>query len=86
MKNYVLICDGFSPNDVDKCVYSKSQNGKCVIICLYVDDLLIFGTCIDIVSRTKFFLGSKFEMKDMGEANVVLGVRIIRKGDSILLS
>jgi len=25
-------------------------------------------------------------MKDMGEANVILGVRIIRKGDSILLS
>jgi len=82
----VLLCDGFSPNDADKCVYSKSENGECVIICLYVDDMLIFGTCIDIVSRTKLFLGSKFEMKDMGEANVILGVRIIRKGDSILLS
>jgi len=82
----VLLCDGFSPNDADKCVYSKSENGECVIICLYVDDMLIFGTCIDIVSRTKLFLGSKFEMKDMGEANVILGVRIIRNGDSILLS
>jgi len=48
--------------------------------------MLIFGTCIDIVSRTKLFLGSNFEMKDMGEANVILGVRIIRKEDSILLS
>jgi len=82
----VLLCDDFSPNDADKCVYPKSENGECVVICLYVDDMLIFGTCIDIVSRTKFFLGCKFEMKDMGEANVILGVRIIRKGDSILLS
>jgi len=82
----MLICDGFSPNDADKCVYSKYENGECVIICLYVDDMLIFGTCIDIVSRTKLFLGSKFEMKDMDEANVILGVRIIRKGDSISLS
>jgi len=32
------------------------------------------------------FLGSKFEMKDIAEANVILVVRIIRKGDSILLS
>jgi len=48
--------------------------------------MLIFGTCIDIVSRTKLFLGSKFEMKNMGEANVILCVRIISKGDSILLS
>ena len=82
----VLLCDGFSPNDADKCVFSKFENGECVIICLYVDDMLIFGTCIDIVSRTKLFLGSKFEMKDMGETNMILGVRIIRKRDSILLS
>ncbi|WVZ22043.1 hypothetical protein V8G54_000587 [Vigna mungo] len=37
-------------------------------------------------TRTKLFLGSNFEMKDMSEANMILGIRIIRKGDSILLS
>jgi len=47
---------------------------------------LIFGTCEDIVFKTKFFLGSKFEMKHMSEASVILRVRVIRKGDSILLS
>jgi len=82
----VLLCDGFSTNDFDKCVYTKSENGKCVIICLYVDVMLVFGTCDDIVFKTKKFLGSKFEMKEMGEASVMLGVRVIRKGDSILLS
>jgi len=51
----VLLCDGFSPNDVDKCVYSKSQNGECFIIFEYMDDMLIFGACINIVFRTKFF-------------------------------
>jgi len=51
-----------------------------------VDDMLIFGTCIDIVSKTKLFLESKFEMKDMGETSVILGVKVLRKGDSILLS
>jgi len=65
---------------------SRFENGECVIICLYVDDMLIFGTCDDIVFKTKLFLGSKFEMKDMGELNMILGVKIIRKGDSILLS
>jgi len=67
-------------------VYTKLENGECVIICLYVDNMLIFGTCIDIVSKTKLFLESKFEMKDMGEASVILEVKVIRKGDSILLS
>jgi len=36
--------------------------------------------------KTNFFLGYKFEMKDMSEISVILGVRVIRKGDSILLS
>jgi len=38
-----------------------------------------------IYSITKLFLGSKFEMKEISEVNVILGVIIIRKGDSILL-
>jgi len=42
-----LLCDGFSTNDVDKCVYTKYKNGECVTICLYMDTMLIFGTCID---------------------------------------
>jgi hypothetical protein len=84
--NQVLISDGFLSIEVDKCVYTKSVNNECVIICLYIDDMLIFGTCIDIVIRTKTFLASKFDMKDMGEASVILGVKIIRKDDSIILS
>ena len=82
----VLLCEDFSTTDVNKCVYSRSENGECVIICLYVDDMLIFGTCNDILFKTKLFLGSKFEMKDMGEASVILGVKFIRKRDSISLS
>jgi len=35
--------------------------------------------------KLNYFLGSKFEIKDMGEANVTLNVRIVRKGDNILL-
>ena len=84
--NNVLLCEGFSTNDDDKCVYSRFENGECAIICLYVDDMLIFGTCNDIFFKTQLFLRSKVEIKDMGEASVILGVKIIRNGGSILLS
>nr|KYP60061.1 Retrovirus-related Pol polyprotein from transposon TNT 1-94 [Cajanus cajan] len=82
----VLIDDGFTSSSIDRCVYTKSLNDDCVIICLYVDEMLIFGTCDDIVFKTKSFLASKFDMKDMGGASVILGVKVVRKGDSILLS
>ena len=84
--NETMLSYGFSSSDVDKCVYTKFVNGDCVIICLYVNDMLIFGTCIDIVLRTKSFLASKFDMKDISEASVTLGIKIIRKRASIILS
>ena len=59
----VLLCEGFSTNDADKCVYSRSENGEYVIICLYVDDMLIFGTCNDIVLKQNYFLDLNLRWK-----------------------
>ena len=47
------------------------MNDDHAIICLYVDDMLIFGICNDIVFKIKSFLASKFDMKDMCEASVI---------------
>nr|GEZ00363.1 zinc finger, CCHC-type [Tanacetum cinerariifolium] len=70
----VVLSSGFHLNQSDKCVYSKfDDSGKCVIICLYVDDMLIFGTDQNQVDKTKKFLSLRFSMKDMGEADVILG-------------
>nr|GEU93347.1 hypothetical protein [Tanacetum cinerariifolium] len=61
------------PGHKSKCVYRKiDASGKGVIICLYVDDMLIFGTDQDQVNKTKEFLSSKFDMKDLREAEVIL--------------
>ncbi|GAA0143845.1 hypothetical protein LIER_35818 [Lithospermum erythrorhizon] len=58
---------------LDKCVYCKFNENKEVDICLYVDDMLIFGTNLQQVEETKSFLSIKFSMKDMGMADVNLG-------------
>ena len=31
--DHVLISNGFSINDVDKCIYSKVENNSCINIC-----------------------------------------------------
>ena len=82
----VVLSYGFSINESDKCVYSKFEHGKGVIICLYVDDMLIFGTDLEEIEKIKCFLSSKFSMKDMGEVDVILGIKIIRNNDGIHLS
>ncbi|GJZ14044.1 zinc finger, CCHC-type containing protein [Tanacetum coccineum] len=69
----VVLSSGFLLNQSDKYVYSKFDgSGKGVIICLYIDDMLIFGTDQNQVDKTKKFLSSKFSMKDMKEADVIL--------------
>nr|KAJ0217072.1 hypothetical protein LSAT_V11C300142760 [Lactuca sativa] len=78
----VVLSNGFALNQADKCVYSKFDTfGKGVMICLYVDDMLTFGTNLEEVDKTKKFLSSSFDMKDIGEAGVILGIRI-RKGNN----
>ena len=48
--------------------------------------MLIFGTSLEVVCETKKFLGSKFDMKDLGEAEVILRIKIIRTPNEIKLS
>ena len=67
-------------------MYTKCIEKESVIIALYIDDMLVFGTSLGVVHSTKRFLVSRFDMKDMGEAKVILGVKITRMGDSIMLS
>ncbi|GJU35243.1 zinc finger, CCHC-type containing protein [Tanacetum coccineum] len=61
------------------------ESGKGVIIYLYVDDMLIFGTDQDQVDLKKEFLLSRFSMKDMGEADVILGIRITHESNRITI-
>nr|GEX94885.1 hypothetical protein [Tanacetum cinerariifolium] len=75
MFDEVVLSNGYLLNQADKYVYSKfDESGKEVIICLYVDDILIFGTNQVQVNLTKEFLSSRFSMKDMRDADVILVV------------
>nr|GEV29924.1 hypothetical protein [Tanacetum cinerariifolium] len=68
----------FLNGDLDEEVYMKQSEGFIMPgnehkqIYLYVNDMLIFGTDQNQVDKTKKFLSSKFSMKDMGEADVIL--------------
>nr|GEU41407.1 zinc finger, CCHC-type [Tanacetum cinerariifolium] len=73
----VVLSNSYLLNQANKCIYSKIDgSSKEVIICQYIDDMLIFGTDQVWVDLTKKFLSSRFSMKDMGEADVIFGIRI----------
>ena len=76
-----LTSAGFVVNEADKCVYYRYGGGEGVILCLYVDDILILGTSLDVIKETKDFLSNNFEMKDLGEADVILNIKLLREGN-----
>src|SRR6266498_342383 len=66
------------------CILS-SWWGEGVILCLYVDDILIFGTNIDVINEVKSFLSKSFDIKDLGEADVSLNIKLIKDESGITL-
>jgi hypothetical protein len=84
--NNTLTTAGFYVNEVDKCVYYRFSGSKGVILCLYIDDILIFGTELEAIMETKVFLCKNFDMKDLGEADVILNIKLIKGEDGITLS
>ena len=55
-------------------------------MCLYVDDMLIIGSNHEIIHSSKNVLSIRFDMKDMGIADVILGIKISRTSDGYILS
>ena len=81
-----MMSNGFRINECDKCVYIKDTANGYVIVCLYVDDMLIIGRNNDIIKATKRMLASKFDMKDLDVVDMILGMKISRKFDGLVLS
>ena len=66
-------------NDIhEPCLYTWRMHGKIVFILLYVDDMLIGGNDIERIQEIRTKLSQTFEMKDLGEPENFLGMRIRR--------
>ena len=80
-----VIFNGFLMIEEDHCVYVKRSERSFIILSLYVEDLLLAGNNKAFIKTIKEWLSSTFEIKDMGEASFVLGVKILRDHSRKLL-
>ena len=62
----------------DHCVYRLRVKEHVLILALYVDDLFIFANSLPVLGGYKKRLHSLFEMEDLGEARLVLGMQVTR--------
>jgi len=61
-------------------VYHKFSGSKYIFLILYVDDILLATNDKKNLQETKRFLPKKFDMKDLGETSLVLGIQIYQGG------
>ena len=61
------------------CVCTRICNGSVVVfLVLYVDNILLIGNDVCVLSSVKFWLSNQFDMKDLGEASYILRIKVIR--------
>ena len=76
---------GFKQCVLDNCLFVKHVNNEIYLISLYVDDILVAGSNLKEVERIKRQFTVRYEMKDLGELNFYLGMKISRTDDFIKL-
>ena len=78
--------NGFKINECDKYIYVKDTESGYMILCIYVDDMPIIISNDKMVKSTKDMLNSRFDMKEIRLADIILGIKISRTSNGLVLS
>jgi len=81
-----MLSNKFKINEVDKYAYVKNTDKNYVIVCLYIDDILILAINDYMIKSTKKILTNMFDMKDLGIADAILRINFFRKSNGLVLS
>lgn len=77
--NDFMLTHGYKRSQYDSCVYHRTlASGDAIYLLLYVDDMLIACKLREEIEQLKDELSSEFEMKDLGPAKRILGMKIVR--------
>ncbi|KAJ9541430.1 hypothetical protein OSB04_027936 [Centaurea solstitialis] len=76
---------GFAKSEFEPCVYTKFSGSIVTFLVLYVDDILPIGNDVPTLQSVKGWLSKCFQMKDLGEAAYILGIKIYRNRSKRLI-
>ena len=66
----------FKRSSSNDCLYIFKKGGKCMIVALYVDDLIMTRNHEDKISQMKQMLSGEFEMIDLRQMHFCLGIEV----------
>ncbi|KAJ4740894.1 Transposon Ty1-H Gag-Pol polyprotein [Rhynchospora pubera] len=80
-----LMAIGFKRSPVEYAVYKKHCKQSFVFVGVYVDDLIITGTCEGEISKFKEKMKEIFQMSDLGLLSYYLGIEVHQTTSNITL-
>lgn len=81
-----LLSSGFAQSLADTSLFIYRRQTDCLLVLVYIDDMILTGSSQALIQSLVTFLGSKFAVKDLGPLTYFLGVEILRCRDGLLLS
>ncbi|PHT90557.1 hypothetical protein T459_05670 [Capsicum annuum] len=67
--------EGYTNDEICPCIFIKKTTSDFVILVVYVDDINLIGTPIEL-QRAIYYLKKEFEVKDLGNTKLCLGLQI----------
>ncbi|KAL0320492.1 UNVERIFIED_CONTAM: Retrovirus-related Pol polyprotein from transposon RE2 [Sesamum radiatum] len=77
---------GFRQSKHDYCLFTKHSGSVFLVLLLYVDDIFLTGSSMDLIAKVKLFLDKQFTIKDLGVAKYFLGLEIARSSQGIIVT
>ena len=72
----ILLQLGFVDSKYDPSLFIYRDNNSTVYVLIYVDDIIITGSCVSLVPRFISQLHSNFSLKQLGKLDYFLGIEV----------
>lgn len=76
---------GFEKCTKEPSLYRKRKDKKRLLVAVYVDDLLVAGSCLGLIHAFKTEMSKMFDMSDLGKLTYYLGIKMIQFDGGITL-
>lgn len=80
-----LVNLGFVKSLSEFTLYVKKVNEDILVVSLYVDDLFVTGSCMELICKFKDEMKEVFEMTDLGRMTFFLGIQVQQKEEEIFV-
>ena len=68
------------------CFIHRRSDGRCIILLVYVDDIILIGDDTPGIAHVKYSLGKVFDVKDLGALKYFISIEVAHSRYGISLS